>query len=193
MIPNNLLDQMTNSFSIERNGSIVGEAKGLFCSSKYPNTIQIIENADIKDGDWLIHTATGKRCFAKNARPVTDVTGNTCHWMVEYTNELEYQRNTNTSNIHIQNVNGPSIIGNQQNAIINAGASLDEIKGLISQVLEQDKPEFEELTNELERIENSNHPVLIEGMLGKFKDFLNKYPDLILTLGRWAVKLLVGN
>lgn len=193
MIPNNLLDKMTNSFSIERNGSIVGIAKGLFCSSKYPNTIQIIENADIKDGDWLTHTATGKRCFAKNTRPVPDVTGNTCHWMVEYTNEIEYQKSANTSNIHIQNVNGPSIIGNQQNATINAGASLDEIKGLISQVLDQDKPEFEELTNELERIENSNHPVLIEGMLGKFKDFLNKYPDLILTLGKWAVKLLVGN
>lgn len=193
MIPNNLLDQMTNSFSIERNGSVVGEVKGFFCGSKYPNTIQIIQNADIKDGDWLTHTPTGKRCFAKNTRPITDVTGNIGHWMVEYASEIEYKKNNNTSNIHIQNINGPSIIGNQQNAVINAGVSIEEIKGLISQVLDQDKPEFEELTNELERIENSNHPVLIEGMLGKFKDFLNKYPDLILTLGRWAVKLLVGN
>lgn len=113
--------------------------------------------------------------------------------MIRYINEQEYQTNTSnsTSNITIQNVNAPSVIGNQQNVTMHIGSSLNEIKHLIEQISESDKSEFNELIEELESVESSKHPALIGGMLAKFENLLDKYPNLFSAIGGWAVKLLV--
>lgn len=189
----NQLSQNSSSFDIERNGSVICSARGFFCSSKHPSTIQLYENPDIKDGDFLIHTSTGKRCLAVDTHPITNITGEISGWMVKYMNEQEYQRNisNSTSNINIQNVNGPSVIGNQQNVTMHIGSSLNEIKQCMNQISESDKPEFEELIEELESVESSKHPALIGGMLSKFENLLNKYPNIFSSVGRWAVKLLI--
>ena len=89
----NQLSQNSSSFDIERNGSVICSARGFFCSSKHPSTIQLYENPDIKDGDFLIHTSTGKRCLAVDTHPITNITGEISGWMVKYMNEQEYQRN----------------------------------------------------------------------------------------------------
>lgn len=189
----NQLNQGTASFEIERNSAIICSTKGFFCSAKHPNTIQLLENADIQDGDWLIYTSTGKRCLAIDTRPIINITGEISGWIIRYINEQEYQTNTSnsTSNITIQNVNAPSVIGNQQNVTMHIGSSLNEIKHLIEQISESDKSEFNELIEELESVESSKHPALIGGMLAKFENLLDKYPNLFSAIGGWAVKLLV--
>jgi len=197
MIPKGLLNQLSQnsaSFDIERNGVIVCTTKGFFCGSKYPNTIQLLENTDIRDGDWLIYTPTKKRCFSIDTRPITDVTGEICGWMVKYMNEQEYQQNISNSisNINIQNVNGPSVIGNQQNVTLHIVTNLNEIKQLIDQISESDRAKFDEFIEELESVESSKHPALIGGMFAKFENLLNKYQNLFSYVGGWAVKLLIG-
>lgn len=197
MIPKGLMNQLSknsSSFDIEREGSIICSAKGFFCGAKCPSTIQLFGNPDIKDRDFLIHTSTGKRCLAVNAHPITDITGEISGWMVKYMNEQEYQQSVSnsTSNINIQNVNGPSVIGNQQNVTMHIGSSLNEIKQFANQISETDKQEFTELIEELESVESSKHPALIGGMFARFENFLDKYPNIFSAVGGWAIKLLIG-
>lgn len=185
---------MTDMFSIERNSLIVGEAHGFFCGKDYPSTIQLVQNADIKDGDWLIHTATKKRYYAVDARPIT-VNGEIQDWMVKYESELEHQSNQkhkSSASIHIGTVSGPAIIGNQQNATLNVGSSLEDIAKLIANKPTADLPELCELVSSLKKIEESGKPIE-KGQLSKFSDILKKHSDILIALGGWAVKLLTGN
>lgn len=189
-----LLDKMTDIFQIERNGSMIGSAKGFMCGPKYPaNTIQLIEDVQILPGDWLIFEITHQRYYVTNCRPVPNPLNGPRNWIVSCQTESEYAKtNDHSVSINIGNVNGPSIIGSQQNATINTGASIEDIKALISCVSDTDKSTFNELVEEIESVENSKHPVLIAGMLSRFENLLNKYPNILSTLGSWAVKLLIG-
>lgn len=188
--PRELLNSHTQVFNIERNGSICSSAHGFFCGHEHPNTIQLVENADIKNGDWLIDTISHQRYLAVDARPII-VNGEPIDWMVSY--QTEYQHNHSSTNINIGNVNGPSIIGNQQNATINTTVnSLEDIKSLISSLPPDDLANGEALLNELSDVENSNHPILVEGALSKFSDLLQKHTDLLTAVGGWAVQLLIG-
>jgi len=115
--------------------------------------------------------------------------------MVEYQSESEYrdsQQNQSTANINIGTVSGPSIIGNQQNATLNFGTSVEDIARLIASKPSSDMPQLCELVAELKRIEESGEK-LEKGKLAKFSDLLNKHSDLLVALGGWAVKLLTGN
>lgn len=189
-----LLSQMSDSFSIERNGSEIASSKGFFCGKDYPSTIQLLENVDVQDGDWLIHSLTNRRYYAQHTEPITR-SGEILSWMVKYRSETEYKNDQSfqsQANINIQSVNGPAIIGNQQNAALHIGRDLDNIRSLISTFSGNDKKSAEELAEELEKIESSNHPILIEGSLSKFSDLLKKHSDLLIAVGGWAVQLLIG-
>ena len=195
-IPRDLLSSSTQIFFIERNNSRIGEAHGFFCGKDYPNTIQLVEDTDIKNDDWLIDSISNQRYYVCNARPII-INGEPSDWMVSYQTEREYNlcnsrlaaENT-TFNIH--SISGNSIIGNQQTATLNAGYSLSKIKDLISAFPEADKEIAKELVDSMEAIENSNHPTLTKGSLSKFSDLLKKHSDLLIAVGGWAVNLLIG-
>lgn len=192
--PQSMLDDMSQVFSIERDGTIIGSVHGIFCGREYPNTIQFLENADIKNGDWVIDTITGQRYFAKNARPII-MGGKPCDWMVEYETELSYQKSkavNRQTNINIHSVTGNSIIGNQENVVMNIGNSINDIKQIIDTLPDAEQAEAHDLLKTLQTTEEATHPILVEGALSKFSDLLKKHSDLLIAVGGWAVKLLIG-
>lgn len=189
-----LLSQMADSFAIEHDDSVVTSSKGFFCGKDYPNTIQLLEDVNVQDGDWLIHSLTNRRYYAQHTEPISK-NGEILSWMVKYQSESEYKNSQSVqsqSTINIQSVNGSAIIGNQQNATLNIGSSLADIRTLISVLSSEDKSSAEELMNELEKIESSNHPILAEGSLSKFSNLLQKHSNLLIAVGGWAVQLLIG-
>ncbi len=193
-IPSAWLQEITDIFSLERNSLPVGTANGFFCGRNYPSTIQLVENIDVQDGDWLIHSATGRRYYAEKTEPIS-ANGQIVSWMVQYQSESEYknnQRSQSTTSINIGTVSGPSIIGSQQNATLNFGTSVEDIAQLITNKPASELPQLCELVAELKDIEKSEEKIE-KGRLAKFADLLNEHSDLLTALGGWAVKLLTGN
>lgn len=193
-IPQNILNDMSTLFTIERDKVAIGTAHGFFCSKDYPSTIQLVEDTDIRNGDWLIDSITNQRYYANDIHPIL-INGKPAHWMVKYQTERDYNLSTShvsSSIINIQSVTGNSVIGSQENVTLNIGNSLDDIKTLIEHFPLSDQKQAEELLDELKRVESSPHPILVEGSLAKFKNLLNQHKDLLATVGRWTVKLLIG-
>lgn len=194
-MPDELLNECTQLFSIERNNSIIGKAHGFFCGNDYPNTIQFVENTDVRNGDWLIDSITDQRYYACNVRPIL-VNGKPHDWLIGYQTEREHQRlisNSNRTNINIQSVNGNSVIGSQEHVVINVSHDLSDIESLLSKFPAPEQSEARELIEELRRTEASAHPVLIQGAWSKFSDLLKKHTDLATAIGGWVVQLLIGN
>lgn len=192
--PKELLKDMTILFTIERDNILIGSAHGFFCGKDYPSTIQIVENTDIKNGDWLIDSTTNQRYYAKETRPIV-VGGEPSDWMVKYQTEQDYtfsHCNTRSTTINISSVNGNSVIGSQENVTLNIGSSLSDIKNLIDNLPISEQPQAKELFDELQKTESSMHPVLVEGALSKFSNLLKKHTDLLTAVGGWAVQLLIG-
>lgn len=149
---------------------------------------------DMKNGDCLIDAISKQRYYAKNTRPVI-VNNKPVSWVIEYQTEEEYNRslqNNSTSTININSVSGNSIIGNQENVTVNIGNSLNDMENLINQLPISEQPQAQELLDELKKVESATHPVLVEGSLSKFEHLLNKHKDILIALGGWAVKLLIG-
>ena len=192
-IPKELINA-TQIFQIERSKTIIGEAHGFFCGKNYPNTIQLIENTEIKNGDWLIDSTTGQRYYSVDTHPIV-IHGVPSNWMVKYQTENQYNssRNSSSTIFNIQSVNGTSVIGNQEKVVLNVISSLSDIEQLIHSLPDSDKAKANELLAELHKTESSNHPVLVEGALSKFSDLIKKHSDLLTAVGGWAVKLLIGN
>ena len=192
-IPKGLLEA-TQSFSVVRNGAVTGSAHGFFCGKDYPSTIQLVENVTVKNGDWLIDSITQQRYYVKDARPII-VGGEVMDWMIKYQTENDYQASKMTSRqttINIQNVQGNSVIGSQENVVMNLGFRLQDIEDLISSFSGTEKAEAEELLKKLRETEESAHPILVEGGLSKFSNLLKKHSDLLIAVGGWAVQLLIG-
>ncbi len=188
------LKSMTQIFFIERDSQQIGNAHGFFAEPDYPNTIQLVENIDVKQGDWLIDSVTNQRYFALNTKPLI-MNGTPVDWLIEYQTEYEYNRSLssgNQTNINIHSVSGNSVIGSQQNVTLNIGNSLSDIEKLISTLPEVDRSEAQELLDELQKTESSAHPILVEGTFSKFSNLLKKHTDLLTAVGGWAVQLLIG-
>ena len=193
-LPKFMLDEMTQIFSVERNGSIIGNVHGFFCGKDYPSTIQFVENTDIKNGDWIIDSITNQRYYAKDVRPII-INGTPCDWMIKYQTEHDFNAKTNLSRqttINIHTVSGNSIIGSQENVVMNIGSSLKDIEQLISSLPISEQPEAQELLNTLKSTSESTHPISVEGALSKFSNLLKKHTDLLTAVGGWAVQLLIG-
>lgn len=193
-MPSDMLKNMTDVFSIERDGQEIASAHGFFCGKEYPSTIQLVEDTTVREGDWLIHTPTNNRYFAIEVQPIS-VNGEIIDWMVKYQSEFEWkksQTSPSVSTIHIGNVSGPAIIGSQQNATLNVGCTTEDIAKLITSKPSSDLPALCELVAELKKIETDSGSIE-KGRLSKFSDLLEKHSDLLVALGGWAVKLLTGN
>ena len=150
-LPPFILKEMTQIFSIERNGSIIGTVHGFFCGKDYPNTIQFVENTDIKNGDWIIDSTTSQRYYAKDVRPVI-MNGTPCDWMIQYQTEDDFRAQSNLgkqTTINIHTVSGNSVIGSQENVVVNVGSSLKDIEQLIASLPISEQPEAQELLNTL--------------------------------------------
>ena len=193
-LPPFILKEMTQIFSIERNGSIIGTVHGFFCGKDYPNTIQFVENTDIKNGDWIIDSTTSQRYYAKDVRPII-MNGAPCDWMIQYQTENDFRAQSNLgkqTTINIHTVSGNSVIGSQENVVVNIGSSLKDIEQLIASLPISEQPEAQELLNTLKSTSESTHPVLVEGALARFSNLLKKHTDLLIAVGGWAVQLLIG-
>ena len=193
-LPPFILKEMTQIFSIERNGSIIGTVHGFFCGKDYPNTIQFVENTDIKNGDWIIDSTTSQRYYAKDVRPVI-MNGTPCDWMIQYQTEDDFRAQSNLgkqTTINIHTVSGNSVIGSQENVVVNVGSSLKDIEQLIASLPISEQPEAQELLNTLKSTSESTHPVLVEGALARFSNLLKKHTDLLDAGGGWAVQLVIG-
>ena len=193
-LPPFILKEMTQIFSIERNGSIIGTVHGFFCGKDYPNTIQFVENTDIKNGDWIIDSTTSQRYYAKDVRPVI-MNGTPCDWMIQYQTEDDFRAQSNLgkqTTINIHTVSGNSVIGSQENVVVTVGSSLKDIEQLIASLPISEQPEAQELLNTLKSTSESTHPVLVEGALARFSNLLKKHTDLLIAVGGWAVQLLIG-
>ena len=193
-LPDELLNSCTQLFSIERNNSIIGRARGFFCGDDPPKTIQLVENTDVKNGDWIIDSITEQRYYACDAQPIL-VNGKPHDWQIRYQTEQEFQHSIfshSQTNINIQSVNGNSVIGSQERVTINVGHSLSDIETLLSKFPSPEQSEARELIEELRRTETSAHPILVQGAWSKFSDLLKKHTDLATAIGGWAVQLLIG-
>lgn len=193
-LPPFMFNEMTQIFSIKRNGTIVGTVHGFFCGKDYPSTIQFVENTDIKNGDWVIDSITGQRYYAKDVHPII-MNGTPCDWMVKYQTENDFNIQSNSgrqTTINIHTVSGNSVIGSQENVVMNVGNSLNDIQQLISSLPVSEQAEAQQLLTVLKSTSESNHPVLVEGALAKFSDLLKKHTDLLTAVGGWAVQLLIG-
>lgn len=165
------------TFKLERDGIIIKDnIKGIFCGSKFPNTIQILGNYGVKDGDWLIELRSNKRCFVEDLRPI-----NNDDFMAKYKTELEMKHIDNLSkSIYINQNNSQAVIGNNSNLTINHGMSFEEIRHYLSeqQITKIDKEELEQLIATVEDIVNNNKTIS-KGMFNKFLKFTDKYSSLI--------------
>lgn len=188
-IPRGILDNSTDVFQLERKSKVIQSVRGFYCGSKYPSTIQLVEDVEIHPDDWLIHSH--QRLHVLEAHAVR--LGNMVEWMVKYETEQAFLQSQNhaSGSIHIGTVSGPSIIGNQQTATIHVGDSIEDIAKLISSLPSQDMEQLLPLLAELKKAEESG-ATLKKGSLAKFSDALKKHSDLLIALGGWAVKLLTG-
>lgn len=179
-----LLELHGDDFSIERNGSTISTAKGFFCGKDYPNTIQLSSNANVEESDWLIHNSSNRRYFVKNVQPLTS-RNQTLGWMAEYLSESKYQQlasEKKQSTFSIGAIYGSAIVGNYNNATINNGYNLQEIRSLISSKPKEDQIELNKLIDRIEIITDDNQPVS-KGTLAKFSDLLAKHSDVAIAIG----------
>lgn len=194
-IPSSLLNEATIKFDVEHDNSVICSSRGFFCGKNYPSTIQLVENVDIKNGDWLIDTTTNQRYYVLDAHPII-VGGQPVDWMVKYQTELEYKQqlnvNNNSTTINIHSVNGNSAIGSQANVVFNIGSNLSDIEAIIEKLSPTEQTEANELLTILKDTTESNHPILVEGALSKFSNLIKKHSDLLIAIGGWAVQLLIG-
>lgn len=190
-IPSELLKASCQIFTIERDGGVIGAGHGFFCGSNYPSSIQIIENVDIQNGDWLINSITNQRYFVQDAHPI--IANNLItNWMIKYLTELEYKNTLSNSNnpvFNIQSVNGNSVIGTQGSVTLNIGNNLETIENILKSFPLSEQVQAKELLEELHKIEQTE---LQKGSLSKFSDLLKKHENLIAAIGGWAVSLLIG-
>ncbi|WP_300381508.1 hypothetical protein [Clostridium sp.] len=188
-----ILNMHGDDFSIERNNSIISINKGIFCGKDYPNTIQLASNSDISENDWIIHNSSKKRYFIKSVYPLS-IKNETLGWMAEYMSESEYKEFTSQkdkSTFSIGAIYGSAIVGNYNNATINNGYNLSEIRSLISSKPIEDQSELNKLIDRIEIITEDNQPVS-KGTLAKFSDLLAKHSDIAIALGTSIINWLAN-
>lgn len=186
-----ILSMRGDDFSIERNNSSISTTKGFFCGKDYPNTIQLASNSDISDNDWLIHISTNRRYFVKNVQPISN-SNQILAWMAEYLTESEYEESLSqkdNSTFSIGTIYGSAIVGNYNNATINNGSDLKEIRALIASKPSEDQEELNKLIDRVEIITEDNQPVS-KGTFAKFSDLLAKHSDIAIALGSSLIKWL---
>ena len=185
--------KMCDDFTVERDNKASHVVKGFFCGKDYPDTIQLLSDADIKQNDWLTHGITQERYFIDSVKPLSH--GNQIlGWMAKYLSENTYnqkQSQTTPYSINIGSIHGSAIIGNQQTATINNGYNLDAIKDLIATKPAEDQELLNQLIERVKIVTEDNQPIS-RGFFAKFSDVLEKHSDVAIALGSSIVNWLTG-
>ncbi|MBU5227813.1 hypothetical protein KQI36_14345 [Clostridium senegalense] len=179
-----ILNMHGDDFTIKRNDSISSTVKGFFCTSEYPNTIQLSSDAKVSESDWIIHNSTNKKYFVKSIKPLSS-SNSILGWMVEYLSESEYKKSISEkdkSTFSIGAIYGSAIVGNYNNATINNGYNLSQIQSMISSKPVDDQEELNKLIDRVKIIIEDNQPVS-KGTFAKFSDLLAKHSDIAIALG----------
>lgn len=180
-----------NRFKLERNGEIINESiKGFYCSNNYPNSIQVAGKYDITETDWLIDNSSNKRYFIDGIKPITP-TACILHYQSEY--ELNNQK-TQHQQINIGSISGSAIIGNQQYATINIGASFEEVRNFINnskEIAATDKIQFQKLVDSIEMITSNNMPIS-KGTFQSYADLAAKYSPIFAAVIQPLTTWLIG-
>lgn len=178
-------------FAHERNGiQLASVVKGFFCSNQYPSSIQVLGAYDVREGDYLIHHSTNKRCFIDDVKPLSK-TSSILHYQTDFQLQQKEQQSTR---IHIETINGPAIVGSQQNATINIGASFDEIRKYITDsknIEEIDKESLTKLANTVEAVIN-NDMQISNGTFSKFSALAEKHSPIIAAIMQPLTNWLLG-
>lgn len=175
-----------DDFDVIRNGTSVGTVKGFFTSSKYPNSIQTMQDFKLQVKDELIHKASGTEYTIYQLKPLSSN-----NKLDGYIATYKDDKSDNSSiNYNIENVSGNSAIG-QNAAVNNYGISFDDLIKIINFEI-KDKQASKELIEELESLKSSNEPIR-KGKLAKFSDLIKKHENLVLPLGNFLVKLFFDN
>lgn len=181
----------TSSFDIERNGTFSHKVNGFFCGKNYPDSIQLDKNSDIKVSDWLLDKSSNSKYFIDKIQPISDGSQN-LGYIIHYLSEYEYNnREKSNTSFHIGTINGPAMIGNQQNPTMNNGYNLSEIKSLISSKPVEDQELLNTLIQRVQIITEDNQPIS-KGTLAKFSDVLAKHSDIAIALGTGIINWLIG-
>ena len=100
--------------------------------------------------------------YAVDARPII-IDGKPSDWLVKYQTEQEYKplHRHDSTTININAVNGTSVIGSQENVVLNMGNSLSDIEQLIRSLPQQDQSCAQELLNELSAMESCTLSVIL--------------------------------
>ncbi|MGL5580526.1 MAG: hypothetical protein ACRDCE_06125 [Cetobacterium sp.] len=166
------------------------EIKGWPSSSK--KAITFLESFIPKEDMVLINSKTGiKYHLIGNPDKIPTRTGEIIGYSIGFLSSKEYELKniSNSQNINIGNIHGSAIIGNQQNASINIGSTIEEVKSLIENKPIEDREELKKLVTLLEVIKENNISVS-KGTFSKFADILNKYSDIALPIGSILLKWL---
>ena len=100
---------------------------------------------------------------------------------------------TQSQTIYNINTANNSVIGSQQNAIVQI-TNFSELRGKVASEIEDeaDKEQIQKLINLLEMSIENNVPVS-KGFLSNFSDVLSKYSGLIVPIGSLIIKWLLGS
>ncbi|WP_394872718.1 hypothetical protein [Clostridium butyricum] len=171
-------------FSIERNSILISQIKGVFDNSNSIKTIILPSNAGILKNDWLVHSLTNQKYFIKDIEPLSK-SNELLGLKAEYLSESDYKKSLedyNKATFSIGTINGSAIVGNYNNATINNGYNLSEIRSLISSKPIEDQDELNKLIDRVEIITEDNQPVS-KGTFAKFSELLAKHSDIAIALG----------
>ncbi|MCM0757408.1 hypothetical protein M7775_02355 [Sporomusa sphaeroides DSM 2875] len=178
-------------FKLERNGEIINESiKGFYCSNNYPNSIQIAGKYDIAEADWLIDNSNNRRYFIDGIKPIAP-TACILHYQSEY--EFNNQKDQRQQ-ITIGSINGNAIIGSQQYATINLGASFEEVRNFINtskEIADTDKVQFQKLVDSIEMITSNNMPIS-KGTFQNYADLASKYSPVFAAVIQPITSWLIG-
>lgn len=180
-----LLKRAGSEFEIIRDDKIVGTTNGM----KYSDiALQLASNSEVKIGDILKNKETEKEYKITDLEPIKSkyIRGGNVGVIAEYSIDQP-----KSASIHVGTVNGPAIIGNQQNANINIGVSLEDIEKLIQDTRSEDQELLNELLEQLKLLKAGKISIR-KGGFSTFMEALNKYAPLLSAVSGFLVKIVGG-
>lgn len=182
---NDLFKSMSDDFKVERNNNYIFTVKGFFCGKERKNTIQLLDNIDIKDSDWLLHIPSQKRYYVCKTEPIS-VENTVINWFIEYLTESEFnnkaEKTAQSMSINIGTISGGAIVGSQQNASINISYTTDDLRNAINDKPKCDQELLTKLVDRLDAVIEDNQPIS-KGFFAKFSDVLSKHSDIVAIVG----------
>lgn len=170
---NSLIERSGVMYSIERNGKIISQSKGLINTEQSTGKryIGFYPDSDIQRGDFAT-SPFGNKFYISGCEVVT-FTGKPhqlkCYIMSE--TELEQQQ-SQAPTFHIENAYG-SVIGTQANVVLNYNESIQNAKEQISSSNSPDKEDLQQIISLLEMVVNNQVPVQ-KGLFSKFSDIMER-------------------